>query len=133
MEAVMGLIKEFKEFAIKGNVVDLAVGVIMGAAFGTVVKSLVEDIVMPPIGYVIGKVNFTELAIHMPVGGNEYVKISYGKFITAAFAFLITAWAVFMLIKFMNRIAKKKEETPPPPTKSEELLSEIRDLLKKRA
>lgn len=129
----MGLIKEFKEFALKGNVVDLAVGVIMGAAFAPIVKSLVEDVIMPPIGYLIGKVNFSDLAIHLPVAKDEFVKISYGKFINATIAFVITAWAIFMLIKVMNQLAKKKEAAPPPPTKSEELLSEIRDLLKKRA
>ena len=126
----MGLYKEFKEFAMRGNVVDLAVGVIMGAAFAPIVKSLVDDIIMPPIGYLIGKVNFADLAIHMPVGGNDFVKIGYGKFINAALAFVITAWAIFMLIKFMNTLAKPKVAAPALPTKSEVLLTEIRDLLK---
>jgi len=130
MEADMGLIKEFKEFAMKGNVVDLAVGVIMGAAFAPIVKSLVDDIIMPPIGYLIGKVNFADLAVHLPVAPNEYVRISYGKFINATIAFVITAWAIFMLIKVMNRLTRKKEEAPTVPSKTEELLTEIRDLLK---
>lgn len=128
----MGLIKEFKEFAVKGNVVDLAVGVIMGAAFAPIVKSLVEDIIMPPIGYLIKGVNFADLAIDLPVAKGEYVHIGYGKFINASIAFLITAWAIFMLIKFMNTLSKPKEAAPAPPTKSEELLMEIRDLLKKK-
>jgi len=128
----MGLVKEFKEFAMKGNVVDLAVGVIMGAAFAPIVKSLVDDIIMPPIGYLIGKVDFSDLAIHMPVGPNEFVKIGYGKFINATIAFIITAWAIFMLIKVMNRLTRKKEEAPPAASKTEELLMEIRDLMKKR-
>src|SRR5262245_56640055 len=128
MEDVMGLIKEFKEFAMRGNVVDLAVGVIMGAAFSPIVKSFVDDIIMPPIGYLIGKVKFSELAIHLPVAPNEYVPISYGKFINAIIAFVITAWAIFMLIKVMNRLTRKKEAAPLAPSKSEELLTEIRDL-----
>jgi len=128
----MGLVKEFKEFAMRGNVVDLAVGVIMGAAFSPIVKSLVEDIIMPPIGYLIKGVNFSDLAFHLPVAKDEYVKIGYGKFINASIAFLITAWAIFMLIKAMNAVSKPKEAAPTPPTKSEELLMEIRDLLKKQ-
>jgi large conductance mechanosensitive channel len=128
----MSWIKEFKQFAVRGNVVDLAVGVIMGAAFSPIVKSLVEDIIMPPIGYLIKGVNFSDLAIYLPVAKDEYVKIGYGKFINASIAFLITAWAVFLLIKAMNAVSKPKEAAPAPLTKSEELLTEIRDLLKKQ-
>lgn len=126
----MGILKEFRDFAIKGNVVDLAVGVIMGAAFGPIVNSLVADIIMPPIGWAIGRVDFAKLAIDIPTPTGDAVKISYGKFLNAGFSFLVTAFAVFMLVKAMNTLRKKQEEAPKP-TKSEELLTEIRDLLKK--
>jgi large conductance mechanosensitive channel len=128
----MGILAEFKEFAVRGNVVDLAVGVIMGAAFGPIVTSLVNDVIMPPIGWAIGRIDFSKLAVDIPVPVGDPVKISYGKFLNATLTFVVTAVAVFMLVKFMNAIHKKKDEAPKF-TKSEELLTEIRDALKKPA
>src|SRR3954468_12514370 len=110
----MSLLKEFKEFAAKGNVIDLAVGVIMGAAFGTVVKSLVDDVIMPPIGVLVGGVDFKNLGIPLPgkdAKGNPNV-LSYGNFINNCITFLIIAFAVFMLVKVMNRVIRKREEAP---------------------
>ncbi len=135
----MKLISEFKAFAMKGNVVDMAVGIIIGAAFGKIVSSMVNDIIMPPIGLLVGGVNFTELKWVMKAATetNPAVTWNYGNFIQVVFDFLIVAFAVFMVIKAMNA-AKKKDEAvpaappaPPAPTKEEQLLSEIRDLLKK--
>jgi large conductance mechanosensitive channel len=138
----MALIKEFKEFAMKGNVVDLAVGIIIGAAFGKIVSSLVADVIMPPIGWLIGGVNFTDLKWELKVpeligdARHAAVTINYGNFLQVTFDFLIVAFAVFMVVKGINRLNKKKVEEPgaiaePEPTKEEILLSEIRDLLKK--
>ncbi|TAH27705.1 MAG: large-conductance mechanosensitive channel protein MscL [Cytophagales bacterium] len=146
----MGLIKEFKEFAMKGNVVDLAVGVIIGGAFGKIVTSMVNDIIMPPIGILLGSVDFKELKIVVQqaketeiMKGVELVKVkvpevtvNYGLFIQNIFEFIIIAFCVFMVIKAMNQLSKKQvEDTPPPappePSNEEKLLSEIRDLLKK--
>lgn len=133
----MGIIDEFKEFAIKGNMVDMAVGIIMGGAFGTIVSSLVNDVMMPPIGMVIGGIDFSKLALVLKPaeGDHAAVAISYGKFINAAISFLIVAWVLFMLIKGMNQLKKKEAEkpaAPPAPSKEQMLLGEIRDLLAKQ-
>lgn len=133
----MGMIQEFKEFAIKGNMVDMAVGIIMGGAFGTIVTSLVNDIIMPPIGLLIGGIDFSKLALTLkPAEGDvAAVAINHGKFINAGISFLIVAWALFMLIKGMNNLKKKEAAAPaapPAPTKDQALLTEIRDLLAKR-
>ena len=133
----MGIIKEFQEFAVKGNMVDMAVGIIMGGAFGTIVNSLVNDIIMPPIGLAIGGIDFSKLSLVLkPAEGDvAAVAINYGKFINAGISFLIVAWALFMLIKAMNTLKKKQEAAPaapPAPTKDQVLLTEIRDLLSKR-
>ena len=138
----MGLLKEFKDFAMRGNVIDLAVGVIIGGAFGKIVASLVADVIMPPIGLLVGGVNFVDLKWEMKaaemIDGVEKaaVTLNYGNFLQVTFDFIIVAFAIFMFIKGMNRLNKKKEEapaTPPPPpapSKEELLLAEIRDLLK---
>jgi large conductance mechanosensitive channel len=135
----MKLVDEFKAFAMKGNVVDMAVGIIIGAAFGKIVSSVVGDIIMPPLGLLIGGVNFTDLKVILKAAteANPAVTWNYGNFLQVTFDFLIVAFAVFMVIKAINS-AKKKEEAkpaapaaPPAPTKEETLLSEIRDLLKK--
>ena len=125
----MSIVKEFREFAIKGNVVDLAVGVIIGAAFGKIVASAVGDIAMPILGTLIGGIDFSNLAIQV---GNA--KILYGKFIQTCVDFVIVAWAIFIAVKVINRL--KREEPPAPaapaaPPRQEVLLEEIRDLLKK--
>jgi len=138
----MGMISEFKEFAMRGNVIDLAVGVVIGAAFGKIVTALVEKVIMPPIGLLIGKVDFSELKwtlaeAQLAADGSELapaVVIGYGEFINTVIQFLIVAFAIFMLIKALNRLARKKAEAPAaPPAPSEEvlLLREIRDNLKK--
>ncbi len=132
----MKIIKEFKAFAMKGNVVDMAVGIIIGAAFGKIVTSMVNDIIMPPIGLLIGGVNFTDLSITLKaaVDGSDAVLINYGNFIQVVFDFLIVAIAIFTVIKGMNTLKKKEEEepaAPPAPSAEVQLLGEIRDLLKK--
>lgn len=134
-------LEEFKAFAIKGNVIDMATGVIIGGAFGKIVSSLVDDIIMPPIGYLIGGVNFTDLKYTLPALEVEGVElapatINYGNFIQTSLDFLIVAFCIFMLLKGVMKLAKKKEEEAAPaapagPTQ-EELLSEIRDLLKEK-
>jgi large conductance mechanosensitive channel len=132
----MKLVDEFKSFAMKGNVVDMAVGIIIGAAFGKIVSSMVNDIVMPPLGLIIGGVNFTDLKVVMKAATDAHPAVTwnYGNFLQVIFDFLIVAFSVFLVIKAMNS-AKKKEEAapaaPPVPTKEESLLTEIRDLLKK--
>ena len=130
----MKLAGEFKAFALKGNVIDIAVGIIIGAAFGKIVSSIVGDIIMPPIGLLLGGVNFTDLKVIMKAATetNPAVTWNYGNFLQVTFDFLIVAFAVFMLIKAINA-AKRKEEAQPvlPPSKEEVLLTEIRDLLKK--
>ena len=130
----MGFFKEFKEFAMKGNVVDMAVGVIIGAAFGKIVGSLVEDVIMPPLGMIIGGVNFTDLALHIgtdPAGKDVILK--YGNFLQISFQFLILAFVLFMLIRGINKLKKPDPAAPPPPPPAQEvLLREIRDLLAKR-
>lgn len=132
----MKILDEFKAFAMKGNMVDMAVGIIIGAAFGKIVSSLVNDIIMPPIGLLLGGVNFTDLKLVLK-GATETVPAvtwNYGSFIQVVIDFLIVAWVIFMFVKAMNA-AKKKEEAapaaPPAPTKDQALLTEIRDLLKK--
>ena len=142
------MLKEFKEFAVKGNMLDMAVGIIIGAAFGTIVKSLVDDVIMPPIGMLLGGVDFKEFFFLLsdPGAGAPYatlsaaqeagaVTINYGLFINALISFLIVAWAVFFVVKGFNKMKKEEEvveETPaePEPSAEETLLAEIRDLLK---
>jgi large conductance mechanosensitive channel len=129
----MGLASEFKEFAMKGSVVDLAIGVVIGGAFGKIVNSLVADIIMPPIGLAIGGVDFKDLAAQIgssPKG--EPVLFKYGMFIQTVFEFLIIALALFMVIKAINRLKRPSAAMPVPPTKTEALLQEIRDQLAKR-
>jgi large conductance mechanosensitive channel len=140
-----GLFQEFKEFAMRGNVVDLAVGLVIGAAFGTIVTSLVNDVIMPPIGLVMGNVDFSDLFINL--SGQEYASlaaareagapvIAYGAFINAVINFVIVALAIFIVIKGMNRLRRKQEQAPeetPVPPRQETLLEEIRDILKARA
>ena len=130
----MKLFDEFKAFVMRGNVVDMAVGVIIGGAFGKIVTSLVNDIFMPIIGVLIGNVNFSDLQIKLgePLEGAEQAAIKYGMFIQEVVNFLIIALCIFMVIKVINKLQKKKEEAPAPvpePTKEEVLLSEIRDAL----
>ena len=134
----MKLVDEFKAFIMRGNVVDMAVGVIIGGAFGKIVTSLVNDIFMPIIGMILGNVNFSSLEIKLgePVEGVEQAAIKYGMFIQEIVNFIIIAFCIFMFIKLINRIQKKKEEAPAPapePTKEEVLLTEIRDALNKMA
>jgi large conductance mechanosensitive channel len=130
----MSMLKEFKAFAMRGNVLDLAVGVIIGGAFGTIVSTLVEKVIMPPIGVVLGGVDFSKLSIQLKeaVGDKPAVIIGYGAFFNAVISFLIVAFCVFMLIKAMNSFQKKEEAAPAPPPRNEVLLEEIRDLLKTR-
>ena len=133
----MSFISEFKAFAVKGNMVDMAVGIIIGAAFGKIVSSLVADVIMPPLGVLIGGVNFSDLAIVLKeaVGEAPAVVLAYGKFIQSIIDFVIIALAIFLAIKLVNRLRREEAaapETPPSPTKEETLLSEIRDLLKVR-
>ena len=145
----MGLVHEFKEFALKGNMVDLAVGIIIGAAFGAIVNSLVNDVVMPPLGYLTGGVDFSDKAVVLkdavpPVTdaagvvtqkARPAVVLSYGKFINAVIQFLIVALAIFIVIKLMNRLRRKeaaKPEPPPGPTPDQKLLAEIRDILRQQ-
>jgi large conductance mechanosensitive channel len=132
----MKLVDEFKAFAMKGNVVDMAVGIIIGAAFGKIIASMVSDVLMPPLGLLIGGVTFTDLKFVMKaaVGDNPAVTLNYGNFLQVVFDFLIVAFVVFMMIKAMNATRKKQVPPPPPPpapSKEEILLTEIRDLLKK--
>ncbi|HWA76527.1 MAG TPA: large-conductance mechanosensitive channel protein MscL [Polyangiaceae bacterium] len=131
----MSLVKEFKEFAVKGNVVDMAVGVIIGAAFGKIVSSLVADVVMPPLGLLIGGIDFThfEFVLREGIDKAPPVSIKYGVFLQTTFDFLIVAIAVFLMIKMINRLKRQQAEPPPAPAeppKQEQLLAEIRDLLK---
>ncbi len=133
----MSMMQEFKNFAMRGNVVDMAVGIILGAAFGKIVASFVGDVIMPPIGLLIGGVDFTNLVITIKgaVGETAAVTINYGKFIQNVFDFLIVAFAIFMAIKAMNTLKKKETEAPaqpPAPTKEEMLLTEIRDILQQK-
>ena len=131
------MLDEFKAFAMKGNVVDMAVGIIIGGAFGKIISSVVGDIIMPPIGLLLGGVNFTDLKIVMKAATETLpaVTMNYGNFIQVTIDFLIIAFVIFMLIKAMNAAKKKEAAAPPPappaPSKEELLLTEIRDLLKK--
>jgi large conductance mechanosensitive channel len=133
----MGMIKEFREFAVKGNVVDMAVGIIIGAAFGKIVSSLVGDVIMPPIGFVLGGVDFSDLAITIKEasGTAPAVVIAYGKFIQTVIDFTIIAFAIFIAIKAINTLKRREAEAPAAPADppaQEKLLTEIRDLLKER-
>ena len=135
----MAIIKEFKDFSMRGNVVDLAVGVIIGAAFGKIVTSLVNDVIMPPIGYITGGIDFKNLKVIIrhgdPVKKIADVSINYGNFINTVIEFLIIAFCIFMVVKAINSLKKEEEPAPvvePEPTKEEVLLTEIRDLLAKK-
>lgn len=138
----MGMLNEFKAFAMRGNVVDLAVGVIIGGAFGKIVSSVVNDIIMPPIGLAVGGVDFKDLKLVIKDAGVDEagaaiaeVAIGYGNFIQTVFDFTIVAFCIFMLIRGMNSMKKQEEAAPAPPppgpTRDQELLTEIRDLLRK--
>ncbi len=130
----MGFIKEFKEFAMKGNVMDMAVGVIIGGAFGKIVSSLVDDVLMPAVGMLTGNVDFTNLTAKIGTGEDAAV-LKYGVFIQNVVDFLIVALCIFFVIKLMNKLLKKKAEEPAPepePSNEEKLLGEIRDLLKNK-
>jgi len=133
----MGMMQEFKKFAMRGNVVDMAVGIIIGGAFGKIVASFVNDVIMPPLGILIGGVNFSDLAITLKEAAGETpaVMIKYGAFIQTLVDFTIIAFAIFVAVKAMNSLKQKEEEkpaAPPAPSKEEVLLAEIRDLLKQR-
>ncbi|PLW83850.1 large conductance mechanosensitive channel protein MscL [Kineobactrum sediminis] len=134
----MSITKEFKAFAMRGNVVDMAVGIVIGGAFGRIVSSFVADVLMPPLGMLLGNVNFADLAVTLKEGTDDVaaVTLNYGNFIQSTVDFVIIAFAIFMVIKWMNSMKKKEEATPaavpPVPSKEEVLLSEIRDLLKQR-
>ncbi|WP_314019715.1 large-conductance mechanosensitive channel protein MscL [Stutzerimonas degradans] len=133
----MSLISEFKAFAMRGNVIDMAVGIIIGAAFGKIVSSFVDGVIMPPLGLLIGGVDFSDLAIVLKeaVGETPAVLLRYGAFIQTVVDFLIVAFAIFLAIKAMNSLRRKEAEAPaapPAPTKEELLLTEIRDLLREQ-
>ncbi len=130
----MGFIKEFKEFAMRGNVVDMAVGIIIGAEFGKIVASLVGDVIMPPIGFLMGGVDFSDMSMVLEAEGKEAVEIRYGAFIQSIINFVIIALAIFVMIKIMNSMKKEEEEAPAPaePSKEEVLLAEIRDAIKSK-
>ena len=130
----MGIIQEFKDFAVKGNMVDMAVGIIIGGAFGTIVKSLVSDIIMPPIGLAMGGVDVSNIKILLKgtLGAKDAVTMNIGTFINNIISFLIVAWAVFMVVKVINSLRKEEEEAPAKPAEppaSETYLKEIRDAL----
>jgi large conductance mechanosensitive channel len=139
----MKLFNEFKEFAMRGNVIDLAVGIVIGAAFTTIVNSLVKDVLMPPLGIVTGGVDFADKKLVLRdalVEGERVIRpavaISYGNFVNAVVQFLIVAFAIFVIVKAMNAARRKPEpkaDVPPAPTKDQELLTEIRDLLRSRS
>lgn len=140
------MLKEFREFAMRGNVVDMAVGIVIGGAFGTIVNSLVKDVLMPPIGLLLGGADFSGLFLTLKEGARAAgpyaslaeaqaagaVTINFGMFINSVISFLIVAWALFMVVKSMNAVRRQQEAAPAPPTPSETLLAEIRDILKKR-
>lgn len=133
----MGILKEFREFAMRGNVVDLAVGVIIGAAFGKIVSSLVADIIMPPLGLLIGGVDFKQFSLVLREAKDTIpaVVMNYGTFLQNIFDFVIVAFAIFMAIKLMNKLRRNAVEepaAPPAPTAEEKLLTEIRDLLSQK-
>ena len=133
----MKMLQEFKQFAMRGNVMDMAIGIIIGAAFGKIISSVVGDVIMPPIGLLLGGVDFSNLAVTLKEGseGVQPVLLKYGVFINTVIDFLIIAFAIFMVVKGINAMKKKEEEkpsAPPVPTKSEILLEEIRNELRKR-
>lgn len=139
--AKSSFVKEFKDFAVKGNAVDMAVGVIIGGAFGKIVSSIVNDLIMPPIGWVIGGIDFKDLKYDMPVNplneGGEPVSIAYGNFIQTCLDFFIIAFCVFLLVRAIMKLSRKKEEPAAPPAPAEpsaevKLLTEIRDALKNK-
>ena len=132
----MSMMQEFKTFAVKGNVMDMAVGIIIGGAFGKIVSSFVSDVIMPPIGLLVGGVNFQNLSITLKeaVGETAAVTLNYGKFILTVVDFTIIAFTIFLVVKGMNSLKKKEEAAPiapPAPSAEQQLLTEIRDLLKK--
>lgn len=134
----MSMLKEFKTFAMRGNVMDMAVGIVIGGAFGKIVSSLVADVIMPPLGMLLGKVNFSELAITLQeaVGDTAAVTLNYGKFVQTILDFVIVSFAIFMVVRLMNSLKRKEEAKPTAPAappKSELLLGEIRDLLLKQS
>lgn len=131
----MSMMSEFKDFAMKGNVVDMAVGIVIGGAFGKIVSSFVADVLMPPIGLLLGNVDFSDLAVTLKAAeeGADAVLLSYGVFVQTVVDFVIIAFAIFMVVKAMNSMKKKEEEKPaepPAPSKEEVLLTEIRDALR---
>jgi len=131
----MGMLSEFKSFAMRGNVVDMAVGIVIGGAFGKIVSSFVADVLMPPIGLLLGNVDFSDLAVTLQTAGEgvEEVTLRYGQFIQTVIDFVIIAFAIFMVVKAMNTVMKKEEEKPAEPpklSKEEVLLTEIRDALR---
>jgi large conductance mechanosensitive channel len=133
----MGMVKEFKEFAMKGNMMDMAVGIIIGAAFGKIVSSVVADVLMPPLGLLLGGVNFAALKLTLKeaVGNTAAVTLNYGAFLQTVVDFVIVAFAIFLMIRGINSMRKKQEEAPAAPSappNQEVLLAEIRDLLKNR-
>jgi large conductance mechanosensitive channel len=133
----MAIVKEFKEFAMRGNVVDLAVGVIIGAAFGKIVTSLVADVIMPPLGLLLSGIDFknAKYVLKPAVGDTPETALNYGLFINNVIDFIIVAFCIFLIVKGINSLKKKEEEkpsAPPEPTKEEMLLTEIRDLLAKK-
>jgi len=133
----MSILKEFKEFAVKGNAVDMAVGIIIGAAFGKIISSMVADVIMPPIGLLVGGVDFTKLAVTLKEAEDKVpaVTLNYGNFIQTTVDFTIIAFAIFMVVKLLNKLKKEEVAAPaaePAPTKEELLLTEIRDLLKEK-
>ena len=133
----MSVLKEFKEFAVKGNVIDMAVGIIIGAAFSKIVSSFVGDVIMPPIGVLVGGVDFSDLAVVLKEATMDTpaVTLGYGKFIQSLIDFTIVAFAIFIAVKFINKLKKQEEAAPAPepgPSNEEVLLAEIRDLLKEK-
>lgn len=128
----MSVLKEFKEFAIKGNVVDMAVGVIIGTSFGKIVTSFVADVVMPPIGVLLGGVDFSDLAFNVKeaVGENPAVVVAYGKFAQTVIDFMIIAFVIYLVVRLINSLKKRAEAAPAAPSAEQVLLTEIRDLLK---
>lgn len=133
----MSMMKEFKAFAMRGNVMDMAVGIVIGGAFGKIVASFVADVLMPPLGMLLGKVNFADLAITLKAASGETaaVTLNYGKFVQSVVDFTIIAFAIFLVVKSMNAMKKKEEAAPaapPAPSNEEKILAEIRDLMKQK-
>jgi len=134
----MGMMSEFKDFAMRGNVVDMAVGIVIGGAFGKIVSSFVADVLMPPIGLMLGGVDFSDLSVNLKEAAGDVaaVTLNYGSFIQTVVDFVIIAFAIFLVVKAMNAVKKKEEAAPPPappaPSKEEVLLTEIRDALRSR-